>query len=147
MRHVLPRPAGRFLAAALFSAALLALGACGDLASALPARPTPVPTLARLPSVTPVTPSATREPTPTLVPIITPTPVPLLASVAVAANVRAGPGTSFDVVGTLAADAEVRLLRRSADWYEIVGPDEVAGWMSGQVLTIDPATAAAVPAS
>jgi hypothetical protein len=146
MRQLLARPAGRILWTATFIAALLGLVACGDLASALPARPTPFPTLARLPSVTPVTPSPTRPPTLTPELATTPTAVPLLAAVAVGANVRAGPGIDFAIVGVLAPGDEVRLLRRSAEWYEVIGPGQVAGWMSGQVLTIDPATEAAVPA-
>ncbi len=147
MRQLLARPAGRLLWTATFVAALLGLVACGDLASALPARPTPVPTLARLPSVTPVTPSPTRPPTVTPVLALTPTAVPLRASVAVGANVRAGPGTDFAIVGVLAPGDEVQLLSRSGDWYEVIGPGQVSGWMSGLVLTIDPATDAAVPAS
>lgn len=143
MRHLLARPARRLLSAVALTAALLALGACGDLASALPARPTPVATLARLPSVTPVTPSPTPPPTPTPAPVTTPTPVPLLATVAVGANVRAGPGVDFAIVGVLAPGDQVSLVSRSSGWYEVDGP--VAGWMSGQVLTVDPATESAVP--
>jgi uncharacterized protein YraI len=104
-----------------------------------------VPTLARLPSVTPVTPSATPPPTATIRLVTTPTAVPLVAAVAVGANVRAGPGVDFAVVGVLAPGDQVRLLRSSSGWYEVLGPDQVAGWMSARVLSIDPATEAAVP--
>ncbi|HMQ29297.1 MAG TPA: SH3 domain-containing protein [Chloroflexaceae bacterium] len=147
MCHLLARPPGRLLLAALFTALLLTLGACGDLASALPARPTPVPTLARLPSVTPVTPSATPPPTLTPAPVTTPTAVPLLGTVAIGANVREGPGIAFAVVGVLDEGAQVELLGRSGGWYEVAAPGGLTGWMSGQVLTIDPVTDSAVPAT
>ncbi|MEI8166712.1 MAG: SH3 domain-containing protein [Chloroflexales bacterium] len=123
------------------------LGACGDLTSALPERPTPVPTLARLPSVTPVTPSATRPPTTTPVPAVTPTATALSATVALVANVRAGPGLTFAIVGSFDAGTVVNLRQRRVDWFEVSGPNGVVGWMFGQVLEIDPDTKAVVPIS
>ncbi len=145
MRQLLARPLGRLLLSITLTGLLFTLGACGDLASALPARPTPVPTLARLPSVTPMTPSATRPPTETPAPVMTPTPAPLRGTVAVGANVREGPGIGFAIVGVLDEGTRVELLSRSNDWYEIVGPGGLTGWMSEQVLTVDPVTASAVP--
>ena len=138
MRNRLPR-----LLTALF--ACVALAACADVAASLPARPTPVPTLARLPSVTPVTPRPTAPPTAEPVVVGTPTPAPLRGSVATNANVRAGPGVEFAIVGVLDAGALVVLESREGEWYQISGPNEVRGWMSGVVLEIDPATNAAVP--
>lgn len=120
----------------------LMLAACGDLEAALPERPTPVPTLPRLPSVTPITPSPT--PAPTLTPTLTPTPRPLVATVARAANVRAGPGTTFDIVGTMEAGVTVILLHRRDDWFAIETVD-VKGWMFRDLLELDPATEQAVP--
>lgn len=125
--------------------ALLSLGACADLATTLPARPTPVPTLARLPSVTPVPPIPTTVPATPTVPASPPTPEPPVGRVAVAANVRAGPGLEYAVVGGLAAGAPVSLLGRFDTWYRVQGPGEVRGWMASQVLEIDPASAALVP--
>ncbi|MFV9506408.1 MAG: SH3 domain-containing protein [Oscillochloridaceae bacterium umkhey_bin13] len=122
---------------------LFGVGGCGDLEASLPPRPTPVPTLPRLPSVTPVTPSPTRAPTAT--PTLTPTPVPLLGVVARSANVRGGPGINFPIVGVLANGDVVTLLRRSGDWYEVTAPDNLNGWMIRSVLELDPATEAAVP--
>jgi uncharacterized protein YraI len=61
------------------------------------------------------------------------------------ANVRAGPGVEFAIVGTLNAGASVLLEVRSGEWYRISGADDVRGWMSAVVLEIDPATNAAVP--
>ncbi|MFQ3663169.1 MAG: SH3 domain-containing protein, partial [Chloroflexaceae bacterium] len=123
----------------------LLLGACGDPAAVLPARPTPVPTLARLPSVTPVppTPSLLALP-PTALPALA-TPEPLLARVAVVANLRAGPGTEHAVLDVFEAGVPVRLLGRLGAWYQVQGPGERRGWMAAEVLEIDPATAGAVP--
>ncbi len=126
--------------------ALLSLGACTDLAATLPERPTPVPTLARLPSVTPMPPGPPTAPAMPTVPASTPTPEPPVGRVAMAANVRAGPGLEYAVVGGLAAGAPVSLLGRFDTWYRVQGPGEVRGWMAGQVLEIDPAIAAMVPA-
>jgi hypothetical protein len=120
----------------------LLLAACGDLEAALPERPSPVPTLARLPSVTPITPSPTLAPT--LTPTLTPTPRPLLGQVARAANVRGGPGTDFPIVGTLEAGATVTLLRRRDDWFAIEYVD-TPGWMFRELLELDPETERLVP--
>jgi hypothetical protein len=124
--------------------ASLLLGACGE-AAVLPPRPTPVPTLARLPSVTPF-PS-----TPTLL-ALTPTASPApatpeapLARVAVVANLRAGPGTEHPILDVFEAGAPVRLLGRSGAWYQVEGPGGQRGWMAAEVLEIDPLTAGAVP--
>ncbi|MGQ9925705.1 MAG: SH3 domain-containing protein [Chloroflexaceae bacterium] len=124
--------------------ASLLLGACGATA-VLPPRPTPVPTLARLPSVTPL------PPTPTLLaltPTASPAPATLeapLARVAVVANLRAGPGTEHAVLDVFEAGAPVRLLGRSGVWYRVEGPGNQRGWMAAEVLEIDPLTASAVP--
>ena len=144
MRPLTVRPLGQWLALLVVGSLLLSLGACGDLASALPPRPSPVPTLARLPSVTPATPSATRPPAPPT-PIVTPTTVPLSVLVAIAANVRAGPGLTFAVVGGFDAGTLVHLQRQHTGWFHVIGPGELTGWVFGQVLELDPATEAAVP--
>jgi hypothetical protein len=126
--------------------ALLGLAACGDLAAALPPRPSPFPTLSRLPSVTPVTPSPTPPPTSTIVaerPVATPG-LPL-AFVPADANMRSGPGTSFDIVAVVSAGSSITLSRRQDEWYEVRTADGVEGWMSNLVLDVDPAVADSVP--
>lgn len=145
MRHRLPSLLLRLALALAASAALAGLGACGDVAASLPARPSPVPTLARLPSVTPVTPRPTAPPTATPATDATPTAAPLAGAVARAANVRAGPGVEFAIVGVRDAGARVILAGRFGEWFKIRGVDGLEGWMAGQVLEVDPATAAAVP--
>jgi uncharacterized protein YgiM (DUF1202 family) len=123
---------------------LALLSACADVAASLPARPTPVATLARLPSVTPVTPRPTPPPTETPVAETTPTVAPLTGTVNIGANVRSGPGVEFAIVGVLAEGDVVALEGRQGTWY-LVRVGELNGWMSGQVLTIDPELNAAVP--
>jgi hypothetical protein len=146
MRNRLAARLARLGAALAAVAALALLGACADIAASLPARPTPVPTLPRLPSVTPVTPRPTAPltATPTATPA-TPTAVALTGTVTTGANVRAGPGVEFAIVGVLGPGDEVRLEGRREEWYQISTPDGLEGWMSGVVLAIDPAINAAVP--
>lgn len=123
----------------------LVLGACTDLTADLPPRPTPFPTLERLPSVTPVTPSPTPPPTATLVPPTTPTPIPLPALVATTANLRSNPSLDSSVVLIVEAGQAINLRARQGEWYAIELPGGVSGWMAASVLTIDPAVAASVP--
>ena len=126
------------------------LAGCGempDLAEYLPEQPSPVPTLARLPTVTPIGPTPT--PLPTIPPIaIPPTPEPqptLTATAVLNANVRNGPGTDFAIVGTALAGSVIELLSARDGWYQVITAEGVEGWMADQVLEVDPDTAAAVP--
>lgn len=133
------------LVGVIVALAPLLLGACGEATAVLPPRPTPGPTLARLPSVTPF------PPTPAL-PALTPTASPApatpeapLGRVAVVANLRAGPGTEHPVLAVFEAGATVGLLGRSGAWYQVEGPGGRRGWMAAEVLEIDPLTASAIP--
>jgi hypothetical protein len=145
MRNRFAARLARLGAALAATAALALLGACADIAASLPARPTAVPTLARLPSVTPVTPRPTAPPTATAATTATPTAVALIGAVTTGANVRAGPGVEFAIVGVLGPGDEVTLEGRQENWYQVRSADGLEGWMSGVVLEIDPATNAAVP--
>jgi hypothetical protein len=127
---------------------IVALSGCDYVTSALPPSPSPFPTLARLPSVTPVTPSPTPLPSPTLLPELpttTPTPEILRGTVAVGANVRAGPSLDFAIVTSLVAGSDIVLRGHSNGWYQVRIPDGTEGWMSEQVIEIAPETATAVP--
>jgi SH3-like domain-containing protein len=109
--------------------------------------PTPVPTLARLPTVTPPRPTVT--PFPTIAPLV-PTATPQAANLLVAivirnANIRNGPGTTFEIIGIANEGSQVALRGTRDDWYAITTADGLEGWMSGVVLEIDPQTAEAVP--
>ncbi len=72
----------------------------------------------------------------------------LLGKVSDTANFRAGPSTQAAIIKQLAPGTEARLLAReqtaNGGWYlvQVAGQD---GWLSDQVLTIDPAVAAFVP--
>jgi hypothetical protein len=127
---------------------VVALPGCDYIRSALPPTPSPFPTLARLPTVTPVTPSATHWPTrtPRPRPTATVTPsVPLLGTVAVGANVRLGPGIDFAIITSVLPGNEVDILGQNGNWYKIITPDGTEGWMSAQVLEVAPEVAESVP--
>lgn len=72
----------------------------------------------------------------------------LMGKVADTANFRAGPGVQASVIKLLPAGTQVRLVARqqtaNGGWYlvQVAGQE---GWLSDQVLTIDPAVAAFVP--
>lgn len=120
-----------------------ALAACEYIDSALPPTPSPFPTLSRLPSVTPVTPSPTLPPTATAVATAEPE---LIGLVVVDANVRAGPGLDFEIINVMLAGSTVLLQERTdTNWFRVVLPDGTAGWMFEQVLDVPPETFEQVP--
>lgn len=124
---------------------LAPLWSCGVIVSALPPSPSPFPTLARLPTVTPVTPTRVQTPTAPF-PTSTVTSVFLVGIVvAEAANVRDGPGLNFVVLTKVSAGDELKLQSQQDDWYQVITPDQTEGWVSAQVLEVDPAVATAVP--
>lgn len=124
----------------------LLLTGCGSLADVQLPRFTPVPTLARLPSVTPAAATPTDPPPlPTLTTTPAATAVPVVAKVRVGANVRSGPGTTFEIVGIVGVGKNVALLGVADDWYKVRTADDVVGWMIGSVLTIPEDAAAQVP--
>ncbi|MCU0493661.1 MAG: SH3 domain-containing protein [Chloroflexaceae bacterium] len=120
---------------------LLLLAGCTFITSALPPQSTPVPTLARLPSVTPPLPTATPQPTQPA----TATPEPFVAAAATQANVRSGPGTGFDIVGTLAPGDSVSLRGQQNGWYQVRLASGTVGWVAAQLLAVEPDVANAVP--
>jgi hypothetical protein len=135
----------RIFALLLLCSLSVLLMSCSDLTADLPPRPTPFPTLERLPSVTPVTPSPLPSPTPTRVPLATPTPTPLPAIAATTANLRSNPGIDAGVVAVVEAGQSLNLRARQGEWYAVELPGGLSGWMAASVLTIDPAIAAVVP--
>lgn len=134
-----------FLFVVALLVAVLGLVGCSALTGALPPSPSPFPTLARLPSVTPMPPTA--PPAPTRV-AASPTPEAAARSARVTAfeaNVRLGPGTTFAVVTIVGVGQEVVLRSQNQGWYEVTTPDGKRGWMAALVLDVDPDLAAAVP--
>ncbi len=124
------------------------LSGCDYISSALPPTPSPFPTLARLPTVTPEPPSPTPQPTFTPAPPAptpTATPFTLEGVSLVGANVRAGPGTDFDVIGSAQQGMTVTLHVQHENWFQITTMNGDEGWMAGDVLDIQPEVVNAVP--
>jgi N-acetylmuramoyl-L-alanine amidase len=65
--------------------------------------------------------------------------------VAVGANVRSGPGLTFDVVGSVATGGQVLLRGQRDGWYQVTTPDGTEGWMAAQVLNLPPQAPTTVP--
>jgi hypothetical protein len=102
----------------------------GELPTITPS-PTTAPTATPAPSLTP---SPTVAPTPTPAP---PTPTPTPATVVnTNANLRAGPGVSHPLVGSLTAGQSVKVIARNpiGDWYQLVG----GVWVYGVLLNNAP---------
>lgn len=110
------------------------------------------------PSSTPTaTPTATATPSPTLTrtprPTKTATPVPDAVVTTKTANVRAGPGLSYEIINQVNNGDPVRVIGRNAagDWLQIVVPGQKRGWISGSLLEVNLSLAevaeAAIPPS
>jgi len=82
------------------------------------------------------TPTATKTPVPTK----TPTPAPVAAGVVLSnSNLRGGPGTSFDVVGSVSKKEELEIYGRSEDgaWLKISRTEPIWIWAELVELSID----------
>ena len=53
-------------------------------------------------------------------------------------NLRDGPGTAYIGMSKLKANAQLDLLARYGDWFQVQTPEGQAGWVLGQYLTIGP---------
>ena len=51
-------------------------------------------------------------------------------------NVRGGPGTSFRVLGTVAFNTVLPIIRQQGEWYNVELPDGETGWVSQNVVVI-----------
>ncbi|RME84799.1 MAG: SH3 domain-containing protein, partial [Caldilineae bacterium] len=77
---------------------------------------------------------------PIIPPPATPTPTPLPSpQAAYDANVRAGPGTNYDIIAPLYAGTAVEILGRDEDaqWFAIRLPDGTEGWVFASLLSAD----------
>jgi uncharacterized protein YraI len=76
---------------------------------------------------------------------ITPVPSRTLAEVAVAANLRAGPGTGFAIVGGVKAGDKIEVVSRTpaGEWYQLAS----GTWIFAQLVTgaLDVPVAKAIP--
>lgn len=135
-------------------AVAVALAGC-SLEALLPATATATPTIrpafrpsatatatlsptAKATSTATYTPTATATASATATPTATPT-VFGVVSARGRINVRAGPGTQFAVMGSLAPDAGVQVIGANdeGDWYQIRREDGDEGWVSGALLRIE----------
>ncbi len=107
-----------------------------------PSRP-PTRTLTRT-----VTRTATRTPRPTVTDTPTPAPSPTPLPDALVArdqvNLRAGPGTLYNIIGGLHSGEPLTVVGRNnaGDWVQITTADGKAGWVASSLLTfnLDPRT-------
>jgi hypothetical protein len=98
--------------------------------------PENTPTLKPAPTSTPI-PTATPLPIPTPIPTDTPTPSPEAhVTTTETVNLRSGPGTNYDQVGTLQPDQTLPIIGRTADssWWQVKTPSGPA-WVAASVVT------------
>ncbi len=84
--------------------------------------------------------TATNTPTKTPIPTKTPTPAPVAAGVVLSnSNLRGGPGTSFDVVGSVSKEDELEIFGRSEDgaWLKISRTEPTWIWAEFVELSVD----------
>ena len=60
-------------------------------------------------------------------------------------NLRKGPGSAYDRVSTVNADAQVELLARHKDWYKVALGDGTKAWIFSDLLKITPMAKRRVP--
>jgi hypothetical protein len=125
----------------------LGLAACGPTPTPVPTdTPTPVPTDTPTPvptdTPTPVpptdTPTHTPTPRPTSTPTHTPTPVPDAVVSVEAGNLRAGPGTEYDIIGKVKKGDSVTVSTKNSagDWVKVEVSGQI-GWLSVSLLELN----------
>lgn len=112
------------------------------------AAPSPTPTFPPTSTATMMLPSPTEMPptqalptaTPTATPMVLPTPITPLTAQAWVDNIvlRSGPGKLFENLKLYKENTTFTVLGMApgGQWYFVVGPDNLAGWMSMQFLTL-----------
>jgi uncharacterized protein YgiM (DUF1202 family) len=113
---------------------LLALAGCSSLVDYNPyaalATPTPSPSPTVAASPTPAESGSSETPSPT------PTPTVLCqVTASEALNLRAGPGTSYAVIGWLAAGDILTVTRQEDGWANVITPTGAAGWVNQNFCT------------
>lgn len=108
-------------------------------------------------ATSPPAPSATPTELPTVAAEVAPTAVPTatpqtqaMAKANDALNVRAGPSTNYNVVGSLQKDELVQITGKNpdSDWWQVLLPSGATGWVFGQLTqTLGDTTAVAVAAN
>jgi uncharacterized protein YraI len=120
--------------------ALLVLLALTIVAGCGPA-PTPEPTVTPTPT-SPLPPTDTPMPTDTPVPTPVPSPTPTSEPEAVVAvdllNLRAGPGTNYDILTMMEEGTKSTVVGRTEanDWLKVVIADGREGWVFAEMVTV-----------
>ncbi|MGL6106775.1 3D domain-containing protein [Romboutsia sp.] len=52
-------------------------------------------------------------------------------------NIRKGPSTKYNVIGSLQKNQTVTILDSNNGWYKIQGPDNKKGWSNGKYISLD----------
>jgi hypothetical protein len=120
-----------------------------DLGDATPVPATPVPApvaVAAAPTAVPVQPAAVQAPAPSAT--AAPTPDAELSILGDTVNARQGPGTGFDIVGTLQQRQTYRAVGKTAagDWWEVCCVSEQKAWVSASLSQVTNAQVVAVAA-
>jgi hypothetical protein len=125
----------------------LALAACGSTTQAQ--LRTPVVIIQTAPPMTAAPPRPRPRPTAAPTATVAPTALPQVR-VARAVNLRSGPSTDFAIIRTLPVDTLIELRSRRGEnddrWYEVRAGDD-QGWVSGAIVQVEAAQAAALPSS
>ncbi len=101
--------------------------------------PTLPPTATETPLLIATEPLTSPIPADTPIPIDTPTPLPDATVNSATLNMRSGPGTNYDRLGSYARGASVRVLGRNpaGDWLLVQAGDGQQGWMAAALLTVN----------
>lgn len=103
--------------------------------------PTPEPTAMPTPTSPPPptdTPMPTDTPVPTPVPSPTPTPQPEAVVAVDLLNLRAGPGTNYDILTMMEEGTRLKVVGRTEtnDWLKVVTADGREGWVFAEMVTV-----------
>ena len=81
----------------------------------------------------------TNTPRPKSLPSPTPARIQVIAQDG-NVNVRGGPGTEYDIIGSLRAEQSLEIVGRNTDasWWQVVTqPEQVRGWVAAHVTTVE----------
>lgn len=92
---------------------------------------TPSPSIAHAPSTSTVAPASVPKPTNTPEPTVAPTATPMSGVTVDSANLRAGPGTTYPISGSLASGQNVNIVAKNdaGDWYQLDSKTWIAAFL------------------
>ena len=113
-----------------------------------PASPTPLPTPEQVAPAVVMTPTTTASPDTVVEPAPTATPAqePQLTVDAEAVNIRSGPDTAFELIGSAIQGETFQLVAQNAqgDWWQICCVNDQPGWIFGELARVENADSVAV---